>query len=481
MENTRELINSMGKREKAYFYQLNEKNSDKDYFKIYQAIEKNPAIEFNKLLESMPRIKTRSRLSVELNYLFRHILRSLHIYRLNSKSPLYTLLKELQFVQILIQKDLKKMALKVLRSLKKKAYKFEEYSILIQAIGMEEGLIFNDFDSNLVEKIRKLSLERTECIRFIEELNEIKITVTHIIELQYKEGLFIEKNNPEIAVLYNPILYTPPSASLKTEELKTISKSVGFLLIGDYEKSRKEMLDRIELVKENQHLFSGYDRTRSINNFLFLCTLSKSVEDFNWMFNELLVCFEKIDIPEGSKFYLKYYLSLRMNCVTTNIEKLKLILSELKSEPGHLTATISETGQNELYQNIIWACILTKDFDYGLTQLNKWYAIIDTDLYYLISRVFRLIIFYEKKEYLLLTSDLKTITENLRKKKLINKVIRSFLKFLVIETKSEALSTANYQRFQKELTFLRNDRSTKKHFLEFDFLDWLNNLKASVN
>lgn len=471
----------MGKREKAYFYQLNEKNQGKDYFKIYQAIEKNPTIEFNKLLELISGAKTRSRLSVELNYLFRHLLRSLHIYRLNSKSPLYTLLKELQFVQILIQKDLKKMAFKVLRSLKKKAYRFEEYSILIQAISMEEGLIFNDFDSNLVEKIRKLSQERIECIRFIENLNEVKLTVTHIIELQYKEGLFIEHDHPEIAVLYNPILYTAPSASKKIEELKTISKSVGFLLIGDYKKSRQEMINRIELVKENQHLFSGFDRTRSINNFLFLCTLSKDLDDFKWMFNELLLCFESVDIPDGSKFYLKYYLSLRMHCVTTDVIKLNEILTELKSEPLHLTTSISETGQNELYQNIIWACILTKDFEYGLTQLNKWYAIIDTDLYYLISRVFRLIIFYEKNEYLLLTSDLKTITENLRKKKLINKVIRAFLKFLVNEAKAETPSLANYKQFQEKLTLLRNDRSNKKHFMEFDFLDWLNNLKVPAN
>jgi len=370
----------MGKRERAYFNQLNKSSKDKIYVKIFEILVKDSTISFEGLSHALNLKGGKRRLSVELNYLYYHLLRSLHVYRLNTSSPLNTLFRELQFAKILIEKKLLDLALKSIKSIKKKAYRYEAYDVIIHAIVLEEEICFFSYESNLNKSISLLSEERKECIKLIEECNQLQLIKTIILDLQYNEGLYINEDNPKITCLTSPILYSSLSNSVTIEELKLLSKSVGFLLLGKYEKSRTFMLERIELIKNNLHLFSNRKRVTSINNFLFLCTLSTSVKDFTWKWDELLNCFNHLNVGEAHLFYLKYYLPLRMYCVVNDREKLKEILNELGNEPTSKFDLLSETECNELYHNVVWANILTGDIDTAFDYINKWLIIADAHL-----------------------------------------------------------------------------------------------------
>jgi len=479
MNNAAQLIKVMGKRERAYFYQLNIQNKDKSYFKLFQLIVKNPEITLDKLSSSLSLKGGKPRLSVELNYLYNHLLRSLHIYRINTSDPISSLFIELQFVRILIEKKQIKLALKSLKNIKKKGYKFETYNIIILAISLEEEMLLSSFESNLNKRISSCSAERNACIALIDESNQLRLIRTTIIDLQYFEGLYIEKNNPKIACLFNPILHTETSKSIRIEESKLLSKSVGYLLIGEYEKSRTEMLKRIEIIRKNQLMFGSMQEIYSINNFLYLSTLSKSVKDFEWQLKELLLRFKEFNTDETVQFSMKYYLKLRMNCVINNKKQLRLILAKLNKEPEAKFELLSETEKNELYHNIVWANILINDIDSAFTYINRWLNFTKENLNYMYSRIFRLIVFYQNKEFKLLAYEAKTVLENFKKKRLNTAPVKLFMQFIKRELAGKRSTKENIQLFREDLIKIEHLPETKCFQFEFYFEHWLDGLKMN--
>ena len=471
MKQVYHLIETMSQREKAYFTSLNKSNKDKLYFQIYGQIE-NSKNQEEVLHFFLKKNNSRARFNVEINYLYNHLLRSLHIYRFNSKDPSQSLLKQLQFVHILLEKNLNKYAFKILSRLKKQAYKYEEYSILNNVIGLEEDICFSSVDSDLPKKLKKLFEERSRCIKLIEELNHLKLIKMQIIDLQYKNGLFIDQDDPKIKILKDPSLYKTSKDSKKIQDLRLFCKSVGFLLIAEYKKSEKEMEKRIQFIKSNPILFSKSELFKAINNYLFLCSFTKDINAFNIKIKELRSYKKEMELPSPHLLFTEYYTTLRIHSILKNNVELSKLLKKISKDQKEFFPKLNPTEKDELYFHIIYAYIVLEKFDQALHHLNQWIISGYEDFSFKIVKIFKLIIFSQKGEFIVLENELKSAVQIFRKKKVLNavdKCLFSYFKAITQKNKPAKLATKTLQNDLKKLSV---NKKTKKYFAEFDFYQW---------
>lgn len=123
------LIKSMSKSEKRYFKISSVQNGpkeEKNYIKIFDAIDKQDVYNKNKLLKLFPEEKTIYALHAAKSYLYYLILRSLRNFHAG-KSTDREIHELLDYVELLFEKQLYKQCLKVLKRASEIASKTEQF------------------------------------------------------------------------------------------------------------------------------------------------------------------------------------------------------------------------------------------------------------------------------------------------------------------------------------------------------------------
>ena len=140
------LILTLSKREKAYinkFFLKNQSNTYTNYNHLYYHILKNGKIKKELLAKEIKDKKLLNNLSNIKEILLEKILECLINYNHNSNA--YNIIQEyIQFIKLLIERNLKEKAQKFIIVAKQKAYRYEEYYLLLSIIEIEESLCFKN-------------------------------------------------------------------------------------------------------------------------------------------------------------------------------------------------------------------------------------------------------------------------------------------------------------------------------------------------
>ncbi|MGB0840048.1 MAG: hypothetical protein ACPGXL_07910 [Chitinophagales bacterium] len=152
-----QLIQSLKQSEKRYFKiysSKHEKGSQSNYVKLFEAIDKQGTYDEAKLLRKFRNESFTKQFSVTKNYLFNFILRSLRAY--HSGQTLVVKVREgLNDVRILYSKGLFKIAVKLLKKLKKQASDYELHQAFLEILGLENLVYSHILDVNKYENYLK--------------------------------------------------------------------------------------------------------------------------------------------------------------------------------------------------------------------------------------------------------------------------------------------------------------------------------------
>ena len=137
-----QLIHSLSASEKRHFFIFSGRhviNGQNNYLRIFEAIQKQEVYDEDELMVHFRGEKFIRQFSFAKNYLYNQILRSLRAFHFE-RSPEMEFRSGLDQIEILMERQLYDQALKKLRSLKKKALKFEHFSVLIDIVARERTL-----------------------------------------------------------------------------------------------------------------------------------------------------------------------------------------------------------------------------------------------------------------------------------------------------------------------------------------------------
>ena len=212
------LIKALEPAEKRYFKANNKYNSEKNYLRLFDAIDKQTSFDEQALQRQFKGEAFAKHLPSEMTYLQNAILKSMRSYHANN-IPLFKLRGLLQDAEFLFRKGLYNKCKQVITKAKKLGYKHQHFLEIISLVAIEYGMLFNDDSIKQKRKAKELYQERHALLR------KAKLNY-EIIELYEQIFNFLDGKRNEIPdlrsyvvkTLNHPLLRQPPKESTFTYE-----------------------------------------------------------------------------------------------------------------------------------------------------------------------------------------------------------------------------------------------------------------------
>ncbi len=474
---TFDFVSSLTFREKAYFKRYSQTYSDKEnknYLKIYGFLEKQKKYDAKALKEFFSDEKFIKYLSSEKHYLLEQLLNSLINFHFGT-STYRKLIKWILYINILSEKGFRKKAVKVLKQAKTLAYHFEEFTIILQLIQMEEEILFSHGILHFTAQLETLKKEREEINQKIQNLNELRLLRVQARELQFEEMPHVSDPEKYPHVFANPFLQNKKNInSLKARDLWLYIKSTKHYLVREFKESQQSNRSHLVFFEEHEYLFSNNHKLPLLSNYLLL---SAKVKDEKSFYEAL----EKLTDLEGKKGidtiylgYIKYARLFELFYKTENTKATKNLIPEVGE---YLEKSLDQLGSTEVdYMLILMirACIETHQFSKAQQWLNLWYKTETLDVSLSIIKLFTMITYYELGYLPLLQYEINSAYKSLKKRKKLKKLERLFIRFF-----KKFIKDPNIKKNQKlllslkdSLTELHQDPNENILFEQFDFLKW---------
>ena len=467
-----DLINSMTKKEKAYFSRfakLNIGSKETDYQKLYKVLENAKSYNEENIKSKLNDEKISGNLSSKKGRLTGKILESLALMNTNKDIGI-ELKQSLSFVTILFHKKQYKELQNQIRIVKNKALKYEAFLILIETVEWEKKLLIEQSPKNIDKQFDLLTEKENKYLEAIKEIKAFENLMQKITRLFYKDN---QLSKPENQIKFNEIIKNPILEKKETALLSIKAKSF-YLRIksiisrrsrqnqisNDYSEKSVALIENTYL-KEDRNIYK-----LSLCNLLQSCYNLKSKEQFeiaNSKLRNLSLSYTKSDREKLSIFSTSCHWGLVFYLNTCQFEK---AINEAKQieENWDLFKSVAEPNRmiTDCYNCIMTFWIigdnssaanwLTKIFDFSNTNKRP-------DLL-IASKLMQMPIFYDLKptnlsNYIESTSkwlrsknannDLSTIV--LKQFRLINKSVDYLEHVKDLQTKLLEIKNANTQSF----------------------------------
>jgi len=285
------LISEMTKAEKEYFTKYKKvfkDSSNSNYFYLYEKISKNGLFNINDLTKKSSSNNLIKNLSSEKNRLLEKILLSLINYKFVG-SHSWQIQKDLQSVQILIEKELIEKAEKIIKRIKKIAYQYEEFEFLLLIISLEMSLCFKNCFILDYERFKNLIEERKKINGIIDNLNYLLLIKSELQIYQFNESTMYFNNN-HFMKIYGHTSQIPEEDILsnKAKKVWLYINNIIYFMQNDHKMGYLANKQQYELYKSNPMFFTKSEYLQLINNFLYSCALTKDEQMFNTLIDEIL-------------------------------------------------------------------------------------------------------------------------------------------------------------------------------------------------
>ena len=468
------LITKMTKREKFYFRKNHPDSENKAFMLLYDYIDKHPHATNDDIKLHFKDSAFLKSIHVELNSLYQKLLRTLKVYRINSKDPEYVIQKNLSFVLILIEKDELDQALKLLKRTKKIAYRYEEFAFLIKIISVEEKLRFSFVSSNM-DIFEEINNERLQVINELQQITSLKYIKSQLLEILYYTAP-IAVDEEELSFVYDYEFFkrdTYTSSNIGAE-IFYLCKSLYNNILGDTKKALFFSQESKKVVYDNPHIFSINEKLRMLNNLLNDLIDMSEYDAFLATYNE----FKSFEDHEGvNKSYFTYidsYIRLKMEIKMDNIDKIKSLLQETIPKIENKKVKLSATQRGVMFFHFIYGYITIGDFNSALDYINKWDTYQVEKFNSCKRKVFRLIVFYELKKYRLLDSEVKAYEKLIIRKDEQNELSSFLIKYFKLIVKNPDKRSEIEKSLVGSLTKLHQNKDLKRCFQEIKFINWAN-------
>jgi len=469
-----QFVKGMTMREKAYFKRFSKmfgEQSEKNYLKLFDSLQKMEEYDLEKLKSKFKNQSIENNWSSEVNYLQGQLLKSMANFHLESSIKM-KLQKSVLYIELLIERDFQKQALKLVKKAKKLAYKIEDFSTILKLVQLEEEILFRVGIIGFTKKLAELQSERKMNTEKINNLNQLRLLREQIREFQFSEMATTDKKTFNYYFQNKLIEKRENALSKKAKENWLYIKSMQAFLLKDLKGSQALDFETVQFLETNDSIFKNSKLLVAISNYLYSSALLGDTLGFEKVIEKLK---EKEKNPKFNQIhiaFIRYARSIDLYFITNDLEGTQRIIEEtipFLKEKGRL---LGETQFNYLHILSIRSCILLKKHELGIELVNQ---IIKAGIMknLLISiHLFLLILYFELdwKEMILL--EVESSYKLFKRQKVQNELSKVVLKFFKSSIKSPHRLKLHFQKLITKLEEIEGNPKLKNELKFFNYLEW---------
>lgn len=489
------LIKSLTKAEKIYFKKFSKRHvlgNENKYVKLFDEIEKQDKYyDENKIRESFKGDRFINQIHVAKNYLYELILRSLS-YQHSEKNVEFVLYENIKKIKILIDKNVIKSAIKLIK--KSKIIAEENYNLesLIQLYEFEAMLTARKYTKEAYKELQQINKEKD---LVLEELANTSFYRSYNLILNLISARWSYSKNPVDLKTIKEILDMPKiknehhaaGFSSKYELYGIKLRAYRFLL--DDEKSllyRKKVVDLMEQYPESIEKYPERyaARLHDIINFLLGFKTSKNkefnVEEYFLKlknYKDIVLESKKSSVTKALSWMAYYQLRVGYYYSQLNRKGFESIMTEINSDIELHKDNLRERYLFDLYLYIINAYFEFMEYEESLKWLSKYMNHKNADKFeelYHTMMMFSIILHYELGNYEFAESQINSTKRYYKKEEKLyesEKVLLSYLRLLIKTRKEE--SKKIFENLSVELDLLAKKESEKRFLNAFDYKRWV--------
>ncbi|MBI2268829.1 MAG: hypothetical protein HYU69_00570 [Bacteroidetes bacterium] len=480
-----DLIRSLSQTEKRYFKIFSSRHiigKENDYVKLFNAIDKQKHYDEKSLINSLQGRTIKDNFHVAKNYLYKMILKSMRGYRLDGDidNNINGLINDAIF---LYDKLLYAQSLRLLKRVKKLAYRYERFTDILRIINMERKITVSMvLQEDIMEKYKNIEKEERNVLELLQNISEYKNLSIQIHALIVKNG---EVKNPEgkkiVIKKIGPKVLTDESKALSYTAKCFFYDAISFYykLLADYQKSyeyRKKRLQLFDLYPEQQ-MADENNYIAVFHNLMGICVLLDKPDEFM----EYLINIRKIDfstIRLKAKAFLSSYLNeTDFYLSKKEFAKALYLVPQVTKGLNLYRGKFNKYDEVILYYNLAYCYLFEEQYSKSLYWLNLLLNDPQAKIspsFYSFSLILNIIIYYEQGNIELLPYLLKSTHRHLTNTNQLYKTEIYFLDFF-----KKLLKSSKHFDLKKELIKLKDDIQSlkaphEKQVLQyFDFVYWI--------
>lgn len=474
MQSILQLIDGMTSREKAYFRKsakTHPTKRDKNYLKLFDLIVNHPKIEVVELKTKLKGTKILTHFTAEMNYLFDQVMRSLLNYNLN-KNNTSQILKSIGYIEILLLKDNKQRAGKLLKFAKKLAYRSEDFALIIKLIELEERILFKQGILNFIKKLEALGKERQEVTNKIQNINQLRVLKERVRDFQYSH-LFLNYPDQYPDIFFNPLLLDEEkSLSLTALEVFYYTKVVIGYVTRKYEDGIIASQKYLKFLEENIYLFPKTKFLPALSNYLLLLTNVMNKDQFFVVLKKVETIESSENLPQPYINYIKYGRQLDLAYKLRDEVYSEKILSEAIDFLNRDYKLLVESQRDYFFYFMIRTCIDLRKFEQARELMTLWYELGVQEFLIGIRRLCRMIIVFELGWYQMLESDVQTSYKVLKKHKRYGRLEKVCIGCFRKIAKRPFMQKKFLLQLEQQLLEIKENKDENKLLEYIDFHRW---------
>lgn len=477
------LVLSCTQREKSYFRRFARLWSDAretNYLLLFDAIVKWKIDNDQTLRQRLSNPTILSRLSKEKNYLYNLLLKSLAAFH-SKNTPQNHLRTKLQQVHLLFRKNLVAAAYKVLKKAKQEAYRYEEFSLLIEILDMEFQILELQAKTDYDILLGTYQEERRRVLGMMDnyfEHKEVMYQLNRFLESQrYEENAkaYLEK------LSHNDLLINKEKAlSIKAKELYYYNIGSLYYSQGQFQAWYELSFEHYDFFKNYEYLFSNQKKLQVLSNFLYACSLVGDKEMFFKLLALLDTYAETFPQKRAYIFYIRYQRLFELFWRQKAFEEGMPYLAELEAGIAEYIDSFRASHKEYLYSIVCQFLTEAKEYHLALSWIERYQEskveklFASSPQHYIII-LLKIIAHYGLAYHKLLRYEVRSLQRELHKKGLLDDYWRPVIKCFASIAKEEGAEAEKeaLQELKSELIQLKQEKPELPYFEFFDLLYWL--------
>ncbi|HPO64251.1 MAG TPA: hypothetical protein PK762_14320 [Candidatus Kapabacteria bacterium] len=383
--------------------------------------------------------------------------------------------KDINYIQVLIDKELNDKAQKYLIRAKKNAYLYEEYELLLQIISLEISLCFNHCFILNYDYLKTLKEEREKINIIIDNLNNLLTIKAELQQFQFNENTynfddkkFIETYGHSAIMPENEVL------SVKAKSVWLYINAIIYFIQNEFQKGYEIQMKQYELYKSNPIFFSRDEYFQLMNNLLYCCSLIKNVEMFNYIMNEFINIKNKtkeetIYITKG-----KYYRTLALFHQTGQYKEAEKLAIEAEDYFERNNLSIDRVQNILLCFTIARAYIDNNNFDAANRISQKRFKITRFEMNSSMFKLFEFIAHYKLNNFDSLIYSVDSWAKTIRSKRKQFPIEKVLIKFFRSVCNKNNITEKKNLITNTIIQLKKLENSEQKYYINhfFDFAAW---------
>lgn len=456
-------------------------DGDKKYIQVFDAIEKQTDYDEKKLLKQFEGERFTKQFSVAKNYLYRYILKTLHIFHKDPHSELVTLIHQ---VRILMGKNLFDQAQKLLRKAKHKAEDQEAFKELLALLQMEREIYFHNKKLNQFEAfIQDIQEKELDYVAKVENLIHYKHLQdqTRLCKKRIREARNKGDLQPFREILENPLVASPD------QPLSNRARIQRFAILCDCALYEGRFEDCEEYSGRIIELFEANPGIREVDNLMYLLELSylsgfqyrNGKHDLAYETLERLRNATTLSHQEQLRIFEKYsQITLAIALERGDLKNGREAALTIEQEFGQMEGKIRKAIELSLFFHLAYFWLIAGEPSQALKWINRLLNEPKTELrvdLQCMARILNLIIHYELGNRDLVEYSAKSAYRFIYKRKRLFKFEQFALR--IVRKLNESFEEGEADRILKdgmeEFQEILSDPFESKALVLFDIHSWM--------